>query len=124
MVIDDDVQPVDAVRTLLESVSYGVPCAYQPEKGIVLARETEPDLILLDLLFAGLLGPNGVELLRQLHQDPIFKDTPVIFLSGVREVLDVPVRLGADETYVPVKVFSENPFKPRELPAEIEKALP
>jgi two-component system response regulator MtrA len=123
MVIDDDVQLVDTVETLLESVGYLVSHAYQSEKGMELARELEPDLILLDIMFAGPPGPDGVEISRRLRQDPVLGNTPVIILSGVKKLLDLPVKLAPDETYMPVRAFLEKPFKPDKLMSEIEKVL-
>lgn len=123
LIIDDDVQLVDTVRTLLESVGYEVSFAYQSEKGFALARETKPDLILLDLMFADPPGPDGTEISRRLDQDPSLKDTPVIVLSGVKKALDMPVKLSPDESYMPVDLFLEKPFKPNELLTAIEKVL-
>ena len=123
MIIDDDVQLVDTVKTLLESVGYQVSYAYQSEKGMELARETKPDLILLDVMFAGPPGPDGIELSRRLHQDPVLKDIPVIILSGIKKVLDMPIKIGPDETWMPVKAFLEKPVKPDKLLSEIEKIL-
>lgn len=123
LVIDDDVQLVDTVKTLLESVGYQVSFAYQSEKGMELAREAEPDLVLLDIMFAGPPGPDGTEISRRLRQDPILQDTPVIVLSGVKRALDMPVKLGPDDAFMPVDAFLEKPFKPAELLAAIEKAL-
>ena len=123
LIIDDDVQLVDSVETLLDSAGYEVACAYQAEQGLAMARETQPDLIVLDILFAGPPGPSGVELSRQLAQDPELRDTPVIILSGVKKVLDMPVKLAPDESYMPVKAFLEKPFKPQELLSQIEELL-
>jgi CheY-like chemotaxis protein len=123
LVIDDDVQHVDSVKTLLESVGYEIACAYQPEKGLALAREQRPDLILLDVMFAGPPGPDGIELSRRLRQDPDLKEVPVIILSGVRKVLDFPVKIGPDETWMPVKAFLEKPIKPDHLLNTIGKVL-
>jgi len=123
LVVDDDVQLVDTVKTLLESVGYEVSYAYQPEKGMELARELQPDLILLDIMFAGPPGPDGVEISRRLRQDPVLGNTPVIILSGVKKLLDMPVKLAPDETYMPVRAFLEKPFKPDKLLSEIEKVL-
>ena len=123
LVIDDDAQLVDSVRILLESAGYEVFCAYQAEKGMALAREIHPDLIVLDILFAGPPSPDGVEISRQLAQASELEDTPVIILSGVKKVLDMPVRLGPDEAYMPVQSFLEKPFKPSELLSEIEQLL-
>ncbi|MEJ2210108.1 MAG: response regulator [Anaerolineae bacterium] len=123
LIIDDDVQLVDTVKVLLESQGYGVSYAYGPDKGLELAREQKPDLILLDIMFAGPPGPDGVEISRQLHQDPELGDVPVVILSGVKKVLDMPVKLAPDEDYMPVKAFLEKPFKPQELLDAVETAL-
>ncbi len=123
LVIDDDVQLVDTIKTLLESQGYHVSFAYQGEKGVELARAVGPDLILLDIMFAGPPGPDGVALSRQLHQDPELADIPIVILSGVKRMLDMPVKLAPDEDYMPVKAFLEKPFKPQELLDTIEKAL-
>jgi two-component system alkaline phosphatase synthesis response regulator PhoP len=123
LVVDDDVQLVDSVKTLLESQGYQVSFAYQAEKGLELARENKPDLILLDIMFAGPPGPDGVEISRQIHQDAELGDVPVIILSGVKKVLDMPVQLGPDEDYMPVAAFLEKPFKPQELLAKIQDVL-
>lgn len=123
LVIDDDVQLVDTVKTLLEAVGYRVLHAYQAEKGLEIARESKPDLILLDVMFAGPPGPDGIELSRRVHQDAELKDIPVIILSGVRKVLDYPFRISPDDTWMPVKAFLEKPITPAKLLAEIEKVL-
>lgn len=123
LVIDDDVQLVDTVKTLLQSVGYEVASAYQAEKGVELARQITPDLILLDVMFAGPPGPDGIEMSRRIQQDTALKDIPVIILSGVRKVLDLPFKIGPDETWMPVKTFLEKPIKPDRLLQEIQKIL-
>ena len=123
LVIDDDVQLVDTVRTLLDSVGYQVSYAYQSAKGFDLAKDIKPDLILLDIMFAGPPGPDGIEISRWIHEDPDLKDTPVIVLSGVKQALDMPIKIEPDDTYMPVKAFVEKPFKPDKLLREIEKIL-
>jgi CheY-like chemotaxis protein len=123
MVIDDDVQLVDTVKILLEGAGYEVSFAYQSEKGLELAREVKPDLILLDIMFAGPPGPDGVEISRRVQADPVLKDTPVIILSGVKKVLDMPVKIAPDQDYMPVKAFVEKPFTPDELLAAIQEVL-
>ncbi|MCX7682513.1 MAG: response regulator [Anaerolineae bacterium] len=123
LVIDDDVQLVDTVKTLLEAVGYQVLYAYQAEKGLEIARQHKPDLILLDVMFAGPPGPDGIELSRRINQDADLRGIPVIILSGVRKVLDYPFRIAPDETWMPVKAFLEKPITPSRLLAEIEKIL-
>jgi twitching motility two-component system response regulator PilH len=122
-VLDDDVQLVDTVTTLLESVGYSTAYAYQTEPGMELIRQTKPDLILLDIMFAGPPGQDGVELSRQLHRDPELKEIPIVILSGVRKVLDFEFDTSFDPTWLPVKAFLEKPIKPEELLAAIKRVL-
>ena len=123
LVVDDDVQLVDTVKTLLESVGYEVYYAYQASKGIDLAKSVKPDLILLDVMFAGQPGPDGFEVSREIKEDPELKDIPVIILSGIRKVMDFPFELKPDETWMPVKAFLEKPIKPNVLLEKIENIL-
>jgi len=123
LIIDDDVQLVDTVKTLLESVNYEVSYAYQVEKGIDLASTSAPDLILLDVMFAGPPGPDGFEVSRRLHNDPALKNIPVIILSGVRKAMELPFKFEPDETWMPVKDFLEKPVKPDKLLSTIKKVL-
>jgi CheY-like chemotaxis protein len=74
-------------------------------------------------MFAGPPGPDGVELSRQFHEDPDLKDTPVIIVSGVKQALDMPIKIEPDESYMPVKAFLEKPFKPDQLLAQIDKVF-
>lgn len=123
LVVDDDVQLVDTVRTVLERAEYEVSYAYQAEEGLALARGERPDLIMLDIMLAGPAGPDGAEVSRQLHHEPALKGIPMIILSGVKKVLDMPVQGGPNEDYVPVTTFLEKPFGPAELLAKVQEAL-
>jgi len=123
LIIDDDVQLVETVKTLLESVGYRVSHAYQAQKGLRLAKEIRPDLILLDVMFAEPPGPDGIELSRKLCHDVELGDVPIIILSGVRKVLGYPFELSPDETWMPVKAFIEKPFEPADLLREVDRVL-
>ena len=70
LVIDDDVQLVDTVQTLLEGTGYSVSYAHHAEKGMELAREVKPDLILLDIMFAGPPG-RGLYASRCLFREAV-----------------------------------------------------
>lgn len=123
LMIDDDVQAVDTVETLLESVGYETAHAYIALEGIERARSWKPDLILLDVMFAGPPGPDGFEVARELHADPALKDTPVIILSGLKKFFGMATEFTPDETWMPVKAFLEKPVKPAALLEAIQKAI-
>lgn len=123
LVIDDDVQLVESVTTLLESVGYEVLSAYRAEAGFDLAKEKRPDLILLDVMFAGPPGPDGIEVSRRIRKDPELKDTPVVMLSGVKKVLELGYDMSPDEDFMPVQAFIDKPVKPEKLLTTIEEVL-
>ena len=76
LVVDDDVQVVDTVETLLQSVGYETIHAYRTEAGMDLARQNKPDLMLLDVMFSGPPGPDGFETSRLIQGDPELKGIP------------------------------------------------
>ena len=123
VVVDDDVQLVESVKTLLESVGYEVFSAYQAEKGFELAKEKQPALILLDVMFAGPPGPNGIEIARRIKSDPVLGDTPVVMLSGVKKVLELGYDVEPDEAFMPVAAFVEKPVKPDTLLSTLKDVL-
>ncbi len=123
VVVDDDVQLVESVTTLLESVGYEVFSAYRAEKGFDLAKEKRPDLILLDVMFAGPPGPDGFEISRRMKKDPDLQDTPVVMLSGVKKVLELGYDITPDEDFMPVEAFIDKPVKPEKLLTTIGEVL-
>lgn len=123
VIVDDDVQLVESITTLLESVGYEVFSAYQAEKGLDLAKEKQPDLILLDVMFAGPPGPDGFEISRRIKKDTALKDTPVVMLSGVKKVLELGYDVTPDGDFMPVEAFIDKPVKPEKLLATIDEAL-
>ena len=123
LVVDDDVQVVDTVETLLQSVGYETHHAYQTEPGMQLARQIKPDLILLDVMFSGPPGPDGFETSRLIQSDPVLKGIPIIMLSGVKTVLGLNYEFNPDDTWLPIKAFMEKPLRPDKLLREIEKVL-
>ncbi len=123
LVVDDDVQVVDTVETLLQSVGYETFHAYRTEAGMDLARENRPDLMLLDVMFSGPPGPDGFETSRLIQSDPALKGIPIIMLSGVKTVLGLNYDFNPDDTWLPIKAFLEKPLRPDKLLREIEKVL-
>lgn len=123
LVADDDVQFIDSVKTLLESTGYEVHFTYRSGEVIDLAKSISPDLILLDVMFAGPSKSDGFRISRLLHKNPELKDVPVIIISGVRKVYHSDFKFEPDERWMPVKAFIEKPFKPDELLSEIKNVL-
>ena len=112
LVVDDDVKTVELVKLYLNRDGYKVITAYEGQEALRLARETHPDLIVLDLMLPGI---NGLEICRTLRQE---SDVPIIMLTAMTTDEDklAGLGLGADD-------YVTKPFSPRELAARVRAVL-
>lgn len=85
------------------------------EDGLDAARDSKPDLVLLDLMLPGL---NGLEVCRRLKDDPATEQIPVIMLTakGDEEDIIAGFDAGADD-------YVTKPFKPKVLLARVKAVL-
>ena len=79
LVVEDNELNRDMLSRRLTRRGYEVVLAGDGEEGLALARETRPDLVLMDLSLPGL---DGWETTRQLRADEDLKATPVIALTA------------------------------------------
>lgn len=87
LIIDDEVLIQRTGRLILQK-EYDVRGATSGEEGLSFAKNTKPDLILLDIR---MIGMDGFEVIKKLHADPDTDDIPVIFLTA-EESEDTEVR--------------------------------
>jgi DNA-binding response OmpR family regulator len=112
LVVDDEVPLTQVLTSYLEREHFEVSVAHNGVDALALARETRPDLVVLDL---GLPGIDGLEVCRVLRT---FSDAYVVMLTARDAELDTIVGLsvGADD-------YVTKPFSPRELVARIRAML-
>jgi DNA-binding response OmpR family regulator len=112
LVVDDDADLVDVVRSALEREGFAVDDAGDGETALTKIAGTGPELVVLDL---GLPRLRGLDVLRRVRED---NAVPVIVLSGMSDEADriVGLELGADDYVV-------KPFSPRELVARVRSVL-
>jgi two-component system, OmpR family, phosphate regulon response regulator PhoB len=112
LVVDDDLDLVDVVRTALEREGFAVDNAGDGELALDKIADDAPELVVLDL---GLPKVRGLDVLRQVRTD---NAVPVIVLSGQCDEADriIGLELGADDYVV-------KPFSPRELVARVRSVL-
>jgi DNA-binding response OmpR family regulator len=115
LVIEDEIDILDVVEYNLSSEGYKVLKALDGESGLLIAREKNPALILLDLMLPGM---GGKQVCQKLKQDPLTRDIPVIMVTAKSEETDVIVGLGlgADD-------YVTKPFRPKELVARIQAVM-
>jgi signal transduction histidine kinase len=96
LVIDDDDHFRETVQWLLRKQGFQVFVAEDGKKGVWLAAQESPDLVLCDLVMPEM---DGYEVLVTLRQDPRLADIPLIFLTGQSEPGQVRqgMNLGADD---------------------------
>jgi CheY-like chemotaxis protein len=80
LVVDDDLEFVKVVKTVLEQVGYEVDVAYDGKAGLEKVAQQKPDVIILDVMMPVM---NGYEACKALKVDPATKDIPIILLTAV-----------------------------------------
>lgn len=112
LVVDDEAPLAEIVASYLEREQFETIVAGNGNDAITIARELDPDVVILDL---GLPGIDGLEVCRQLRT---FSDAYVVMLTARDTEMDTIVGLtvGADD-------YVTKPFSPRELVARIRAML-
>ena len=112
LVVDDDVKTVELVKLYLNRDGYRVLTAYDGVEALRLARESHPDLIVLDLMLPGIDGLQVCHILRDES------DVPIIMLTAKTTEQDrlTGLDLGADD-------YVTKPFSPKELAARVRAVL-
>ena len=109
LVVDDEQNIVDILRFNLEREGYEVITAQDGVQGLAMARSSDPDLILLDVMMPEM---DGFQVCREIRQED--KLTPIIMLTAREEEADrvMGLELGADD-------YVSKPFSVRELMARV-----
>ena len=112
LILEDDPHTVEVVQLYLRRDGHHVLSATDGIAGLSLAREAQPDLIILDLMLPGM---DGLEICRILRQE---SDVPIVMLTARADEEDrlAGLDLGADD-------YVTKPFSPRELAARIRAVL-
>jgi len=83
LMIDDDPDFVEGIRSILTSADFEVDVAYNPKDGLH-ALQTKPyDLLLLDIMMGR--GAEGIMIARKLRKDVKLRELPVLIITGMRE---------------------------------------
>ncbi|MBD3238873.1 MAG: response regulator [Candidatus Moranbacteria bacterium] len=82
LLIEDDSYQISMYGTRLKNLGYTVINAKTMKKALQLAKETQPDLILLDMLLG---EDNGYKILKKLKSDSTTKNLKVVILSNYKE---------------------------------------
>ena len=83
LIVDDETDAIAVVEAMLSEISGIITLsANDGTEGLEKAKETKPDLIILDVQMP---GKSGFVIFSELKQDESLKDIPVVMLTGVKE---------------------------------------
>jgi CheY-like chemotaxis protein len=124
LVVDDELHMRNFVVTLLETSGFEALTADSGLKGLELAKQHRPALVIMDVMMP---GDGGMELYRNLTGDPELKDIPIIIISAVAQKTFVHSQsllnqCRGEEVPEPA-IYIEKPPEPEELRERIREAL-
>ncbi len=112
LIVEDDHKTSHLIQVYLQKDGYRVATAYDGKEALELARQTQPDLIVLDLMLPEIGGLDVCRLLRAESKVPIIMLTARTTEEDKLRGLD----LGADD-------YVTKPFSPKELVARVRAVL-
>ena len=112
LVVDDEKLIVKGIRFSLEQDGFEVACAYDGEEALQMAKETEYDMVLLNVMLPKL---NGFEVCQAIRE---FSEMPIIMLTAKGDDMDkiLGLEYGADD-------YITKPFQQAELLVRIRCRL-
>jgi two-component system alkaline phosphatase synthesis response regulator PhoP len=115
LVVDDEADLVRILQFGLQAIGYQVETASDGQEALKKARETKPDIILLDLMLPKL---DGYKVCRLLKFDERYKNIPIIILSARTQEGDqlLAMEMGANR-------FVTKPYDFAEVRSHIEALL-
>ncbi|MBM3721895.1 MAG: MtrAB system response regulator MtrA [Actinomycetota bacterium] len=113
MVVDDDQDLAEMLGIVLNGVGMEVDLVSRGDEAVEIFRNSQPDLVLLDIM---LPGTDGIEVCREIRKHST--RVPIVMLTAKSDTHDIVKGLeaGADDYMV-------KPFKPSELVARIRTRL-
>ena len=112
LVVEDEVTLLETLEYNLSKQGYRVYTASHGRVGLQLARDQQPDLIVLDVMLPGI---DGFEICRTLRRE---MSAPILMLTAKSDEVDkiVGLEMGADD-------YLTKPFSMRELVARVKAQL-
>lgn len=113
LIIEDDEHTAYLLEYMLKREGYDVNCVGDGREAVAYITNNSPtDIVLMDIMLPYL---DGFELLALIRAHPVWRETPVIVLSGRSQEDDVVRALasGADD-------YVRKPYQPKELMARIK----
>lgn len=119
LVVDDDPDFVEIMRTVLEAQQYQVISASNGQQGMAMVKAEHPDLLLLDVMMSSVL--DGLNVSEQLASDPDARFMPIIMISSIA---DTPhAQMFPMEEMPHMDAWLSKPVDPKTLLAKVAELL-
>ena len=92
LVVDDNTDAADMLASLLEAWGHEARAVYSGRDAITAARESRPDLVMIDI---GMPGMDGYQTARALRNEPAGKTARLVAITGYAHATDVAAALEA-----------------------------
>ena len=115
LIVEDNEMNQMLLEDALAAQGYRVLVSLNAEEGLIVARQQQPALILMDI---GLPGMDGIEALRKLKDDPGTRNTPVIAVTASAMPAERKEILAAG-----FDGYQAKPISVRDLWAEVRRLL-
>ena len=115
LIVDDEEDIIELIKYNLKAEGYSILTAEAGEQAIKIAKQSRPDLIILDLMLPGM---DGLEVTRYLRNNEATRDMPIVILTAKGDESDIitGLELGAND-------YISKPFSPKVLTARIRAIL-
>lgn len=112
LIADDNKEIVDILKIYAQKEGFKYICAYDGDQALKLYKESNPALILLDIMMPKI---NGIDVCRQIRQS---SNVPIIMITAKSEEADriLGLDIGADDYVI-------KPFSPREVMMRVKTVL-
>ena len=120
LLVDDDMDFVEATKTVLESGNYEVIVAHEGEEGLQKAKKENPDLVLLDIIMP---VKDGFIAAEQFKKDPQLNKIPVLMLTSYSsrgQETSIPRSQGFS---LDAEDYIDKPISPEDLLSKVQQYL-
>ena len=121
IVIDDDVDILEATKLALDSAGYETVTAATGKEGMAKIRQGGIGLIILDVMMAR--DTEGFQMAHDLKADPELKGIPILMMTSVSAKSGFKFDPKTDGDYLPVEDYVDKPVDPADLVARVTRLL-
>lgn len=124
LIVEDDLDLVEATKLILENNGYKVVTASDTADGMNKVIQEKPGLIILDVMFGSQGKSGGFQFAATLRQSEDLSSIPILMLTAVNvENPGFDFSPKTDGEYLPVDGFLDKPAQPEELLEKVRELI-